>query len=131
MLPTQNRLAKKRDFDLLFKYGRWERTPLLSIKSLVLAQKRKYFPKKENFDNYEKQLRIAVSVGLKFSKKAVERNRMKRQLQEIVREFLKGSQLKSGYYIMIMPEKKLSERSFAEIRQELELLLNKINIFSS
>lgn len=90
-----------------------------------------YFPKKENFDNYEKQLRIAVSVGLKFSKKAVERNRMKRQLQEIVREFLKGSQLKSGYYIMIMPEKKLSERSFAEIRQELELLLNKINIFSS
>ena len=87
MLPVQNRLKKVRDFNLLVKRGFWRKGELVDIKYLELAKNRAYFPKKEDADAYAVQLKFAFAVGIKISKLAVERNRIKRQLREIARLF--------------------------------------------
>lgn len=129
VLNKDYRLAKKRDFDLLLKHGIFINGENLSIRVLNLAQNKKYFPKKENINNFEKQLRIAFSVGLKISKKAVERNRVKRQMSEAVRLLMKEQGVKTGFYLLFIAKPKILEKSYAEISEEINLLLKKGNLF--
>ncbi|MEK7625497.1 MAG: ribonuclease P protein component [Patescibacteria group bacterium] len=123
MIPQENRLTKKRDFNLIISHGRWVSAPGLSLKALNLAENRNLFPKKEDPDKFEKQLKIAFSVGLKYSKKAVERNRMRRQISEVVRLHLKNSDLKPGFYLLFTAQPAMKNYNFAEISQKVKLLL--------
>ena len=123
MLPTENRLAKKRDFNLLISRGRWVSVPDLSMKVFDLAKNRNLFPKKEDPDKFEKQLRIAFSIGLKYSKKAVERNRTRRQISEVVRLLLKNNELRTGYYLMFTAQPSMKKYNYAEISEKVKLLL--------
>ena len=97
MLPQEHRLKKVRDFNLILKNGIFIRGNFLDIKILDL-KKVKNFPKRENSEEFKTQLKIAFAVGLKISGSAVKRNRIKRQLREIVRLLLKDQKIKSGYY---------------------------------
>lgn len=128
MALKDTRLAKKRDFDLLLKYGRWANGQFLDAKYLELVKIRNFVPKKEDGDKFVLQLRIAYAVGLKISKKAVERNRLKRQLREAIRLLEKGFGLKTGFYILFTPKKTLLGKNFAEISDETKVLLKKIKI---
>ncbi|MDA3815635.1 MAG: ribonuclease P protein component [Patescibacteria group bacterium] len=80
MLPRKHRLKSKKEIDELFKSGKAVRNSFLFLKY------------KEN--NLESS-RFAFSVGLKYSKKAVERNNIKRTLRESLKPFLKS--VKPGY----------------------------------
>ena len=131
MPTTDYRLAKKRDFNLILKYGQWIGGSFLTIKWLKLANFKAYFPKKEDPDKFEKQLRIAFSVGLKIDKKAVARNRVKRQIREVVRLLIKDSRIKSGYYLMFVPKPAIKDKNYSEISQEAELLLRRAGVLSS
>ncbi len=122
MIPTENRLTKKRDFDLIVSHGRWVSAPDLSLKVLNLAENRNLFPKKEVPDKFEKQLKIAFSVGLKFSKKAVERNRLRRQIQEVVRLHLKNGDLKNGFYLLFTAQPGMKNYNYAKISEKVKLL---------
>lgn len=113
---------------MLLKHGRWANGPFLDVKYLELAKNRNLVPKNENVDKFVKQLRLAYAVGLKISKKAVERNRLKRQLREAVRILGKEFGLQAGFYIMFTPKKTLLGKSFAEISQETKVLLQKIKV---
>jgi ribonuclease P protein component len=128
MNSKTNRLAKKRDFDLLFKYGRWVNGQALDLRYLELAKNKDYVPQKENVDKFVSQLRLAYSVGLKLSKKSVDRNRIKRRLREVVRLLEKEKAFKGGFYLLLVPKKNFVDKSLAEISQETKLLLQKINI---
>lgn len=128
MFPKENTLTKKRDFDLVMKYGRWISGPDLGLKVLELARVRQFFPQKEDPDNFEKQLRLAISVGLRISKKAVDRNRLKRQIREIVRPMLVSGALRGGFYIMIVPQPRVIEKNFAEISDEIKLLFSRAKL---
>jgi ribonuclease P protein component len=103
MLQQENRLTKDRDFNLIIKYGQWINGRILDVKFLELAKNQKFFPKKENPESFQKQLRIAISVGLKFHKSAVIRNRARRQIREVIRLMIKDSQIKNGFYILVVP----------------------------
>lgn len=129
MLHANNRLTKKRDFDLVLKYGRWVNGSCIDLKYLELAKFKNYFPKKEDPDNFKKQLRLGIIVGIKVSKSAVVRNRFKRQMREVVRLNIKNGSLSGGFFVMLVARPQIKEKNYAEISEEINLLLKKAKIF--
>jgi|WetSurMetagenome_2_1015567.scaffolds.fasta_scaffold151331_1 ribonuclease P protein component len=88
MLPYKNRLIKRTDFEKVYKYGRLFYFENVAVKII-----------KNGID----ESRIGFSVGIKFSKKAVERNRAKRQLREILRKML--AKIEKGADVVVMIKK--------------------------
>jgi len=115
-----------RDFNLLMKNGRWANGTFIDLKYLPLENVP--VPKKENIENFKKQLRIAATVGLKVSKSAVKRNRARRQMREVVRLLMKEEKLKSGVYLLFVAKKDILKKEYAEISEEMKLLLKKSNL---
>ena len=128
MLQQSNRLAKVRDFNLIMKYGRWANGLFLDLKYLNLAKVKDHFPKKEPVDKFVNQLRLAFTVGLKISKSAVKRNRVKRQMREVARLLIKGERLREGHYLLFVARKTILDKSYAERSGEIELLLKRSGI---
>lgn len=83
MLSQENRLKKPKDIDLTFSQGRTTKSGFLFLKFLY------------NKERMHQPTRIAFMVGLNFSKKAIQRNKMKRWMRVAVREHL--DQLPIGY----------------------------------
>lgn len=108
MLSKINRLTKKKDFQEVFKNGRLITGRLIWLKY-----------KKNNTDF----TRAGFIVGLKISKKATERNKIKRRLRSAFRHFLKEL---SGYDIIIGAKPEIKEKKLSEIIRALEDLLLKI-----
>lgn len=130
MLNQANRLTKTRDFNLLLKYGRWVNGSVIDLRLLPLAKAGEFFPlpKKVDADNFKIQLRLATTVGLKISKSAVVRNRVKRRVREAVRLLIKDNKLRPGYYGMLVAKKGILDKEYAEISQEIKVLFEKANI---
>lgn len=61
--------------------------------------------------------RFAVAAGLKVSKKAVDRNRIKRQVRAIVHEHL--LEISAGYDVLLIVRKEALEKKTSEIEVEL------------
>lgn len=125
MLKQENRLKKVRDFNLLMDKGKWINSPNFSLKVLELAENRDYFPKNEDPDKFEKQLKIAFTVGLKVSRKAVERNRLKRQMREVVRLVDQEKGLGIGKHLLFVAKPSALGLDFSKISEEIKLLLKK------
>lgn len=110
MLEIKHRLKSPRQIENVFKKGKSTRSGFLFLK---------YCPNK--FRNS----RIAFSVGVKFSKKAVDRNRAKRILRSEMKKNL--SKLKPGFDIVIF----LGQISPKEFEKEnIEASLKKALTFS-
>ena len=128
MFTKDNHLAKVRDFNLVLKQGFWVNSQFLSLKVLDLAKNVNYFPKKEDVEKFKKQLKIAINIGLKVSKSAVVRNRAKRQIKEVVRLQMKENHIREGFYLFFVAKPNIKEKSFAEISEEVGLLLQRAKV---
>lgn len=128
MLKPENRLKKVRDFNLLLKHGRWIKGGFVDLNYLFLANKSNLFPKKADALEFGQQLKVAFAVGLKISKSAVKRNRLRRQIREVVRLFIKSKRIPNGYYLLFVARAGSLSKSYAEISQEIEFLLKKSKI---
>jgi len=128
MLKPTNRLAKIRDFNLVIKHGKWVASDLLSIKWLKLAEIQQLFPKKEDPAKFKKQLRLAIVVGLKVDKRAVVRNRLKRQMREVVRLLVKEDKIKNGYYLLFVAKPRVVGNDYEIIKHEILGLLKRIHL---
>lgn len=95
MLQQDNRLRKLRDFNLVMKHGQWVSGQFLDVKALELAKNQNYFPKKEDPESFKKQLKLAIAAGLKVHKSAVKRNRVRRQIREVLRLLIKDGAIKA------------------------------------
>ena len=124
-MQQENRLRKLRDFNLVMKHGQWVNGRFLDIRVLELAKNQAYFPKKEDLNTFKKQLKLAIAVGLKVHKSAVKRNKLKRQISEVLRLLLKDGQIKNGYYILVVARKDVLDKDYAEISQEIKVLLSR------
>lgn len=103
MLPFKNRLVKRKDFDKIQQRGNFFSEANIAIKIVK---------------NDLPDSRIGVIVGLKFSKKAVERNHAKRQIRDLAQKSL--PHLKKGFDIMIMIRKKEGEKIiFKKLEQNI------------
>ncbi len=131
MLKPEHRLSKTRDFNLLMKHSRWVNGRFIDVKVVNLAQIQPYFPKKEDLDKFKNQLRLAITVGLKVSKSAVKRNRSRRKVSEVLRLLVKDGRLKTGHYLLFVAKKDILIKNYAEISEEVTLLLNKGKLFNT
>ena len=111
MLAKENRIRKKNDFEEIFKQGR-------GVKKNSL-----YFKIKEND---LKISRFGFIVGKNFSKKAVQRNRIKRRLREVVKNFL--PQIKKGFdvVVVVLPGE---ENDFEKLKNTVEKVLKELKLF--
>ena len=123
MLPLDNRLKKLRDFNLVTKYGRWINGTFLDLKVLNLAKNQNYFPPKEDPERFAQQLKVAFAVGLKVSKKAVIRNRLRRQLREAVRLSFKDAEPQPGFFVLVVAKKETLNKEYQALATEIHTLL--------
>ncbi len=103
MLPKINRLTKERDFNQIHKFGIFVGENFLAIKF-----------KKNNLDIS----RFGFLVGTKISKKAVQRNLIKRRLRESVKSKL--NKIKPGYDIVFFTKPEIVNKSYSEINKAVE-----------
>lgn len=123
MLPRENSLKHDRDFETLFAEGKFVSG------SLVNAQIWEIDPEKYPRRKYSlEDLKIGFVVSKKLSKSAVTRNRIKRQIREVVRLILKKTKLKTGYFLLILAKKEILEADYSEIEKSIEQLLRRIGI---
>ena len=111
MLPKNNRLKREKDFQEVMKRGKGLRGDFLFLKFL-----------KNNF----KITRVGFIVSRKITKKASQRNRIKRRLREGVRGGL--TKLKKGYDLVFIAQKGIEKKKFFEIKEEIDQLLKKVKL---
>lgn len=113
MLPQDNRLVKRSDFTRIHKKGRYISGGFLSVKVLK---------------NDLKNSRFAFIVSTKVSKKAVDRNALKRQLREVVRAEL--PRIKPGFDVVFFTQKEALEKTFEQKTKTVRFLLNKAKLYT-
>lgn len=109
MLPKENRLKKRDEFNLVFKEGRSVGNKFLEIKKKSVKGKK-----------------IAFVAPVKVFKKATERNRVKRKLRESFRPFL--SRIDSDIGLIFIARKSIRSKSVEEIEEIVEDLLVRLKI---
>lgn len=97
MLPFKNRLTKRKDFEKIQKNGQFFSDANVALKIM---------------ENGGHDSRVGFVAGMKFSKKAVERNQIKRQMRDIFQKHL--PKLKGGLDIVVMIRKREDERIYLE-----------------
>lgn len=105
MLPKENRLRSKKDFDDVFKKGKGFKEDFLYLKFA---------------DNDLGFSRFGFIVSQKVSKRAVVRNRLKRAMRALVRT--KMPKIKPGVDVVMIAISGLENKDF----WELEAIFNKV-----
>lgn len=103
MLSLENRITKNKDFEEVHKKGDFFSFGLVFLKI-----------KKNNLG----YTRFGISIGLKFSKKAVERNKIKRKLRFILGQELPS--VKKGFDIVVGIKKRNDFPNNQELKQDIE-----------
>ncbi|WP_377474341.1 MAG: ribonuclease P protein component [Microcoleus anatoxicus] len=120
MLPEANRLKHRKDFSAVYRKGMRRNSAHLSLRALRKPKSAlKAQPTAEKF--LQQPTRTGISISLKVSKRAVVRNRIKRQIRAALRQLL--PRLKFGWDLVIVVRPIAQECNYAEILQELEQLL--------
>lgn len=118
MFSWKNRLTKKRDIEITIKQGKRRRGRLCHL--VLWNTDPKQFPLRE----YNRSdIKIAVVVGKKVSKKAVQRNRLKRQTREIIKQVLKESLLRPGTFVVCTIQPNALGATFQELKDDVYALL--------
>jgi ribonuclease P protein component len=112
MLARSNRLVKTKDIEQTFKQGKSFYGKNLGIKVK---------------SNKLELSRFAIIVSSKISKKAVERNIIKRRLREILR--LENKYLKVGYDLIIVTLPTILGAKQVEIKKELITTLQRAKLY--
>lgn len=108
MLPKINRIKKKKDFEEVFKNGAGFKIPSLILR---VVKNRLEFS------------RVGIIVSQKVSKKAVERNKIRRRLSEITRAEFEN--IKPGFDLVFIALAAAKAKEFSEIKKDAEGLLKK------
>lgn len=100
MLAKENRLRKDKDIKQAYKKGRFVNLDWLTLKVAP-----------NNLDT----TRFAFLIGVKVSKKAVIRNRIKRQVSEVMR--LKISEISKGYDVLVIVKPQAVGKEYRDIEK--------------
>lgn len=123
MIPKENRLKHMKDFDILFKEGKFVSGKFITVKIWKIDPDK--YPKRK----YEKDsLKIGFVVGLKVNKGAVKRNRLKRQMREVIRLLLKDNEIKKGYMIAIVAKPVMMDQDYSEIEKDIVSVFKKAKL---
>jgi len=109
MLATPHRLKKSREFGVVYRKGSRQ-----SAKYLVLRTYR------SGVNTYKRPIRIGFSISQKVSKRAVVRNRIKRQLRAVCRQLL--PELQPGWDVVIVVQTAAVQCDYLQFLQQLRKL---------
>ena len=153
-LPKQNRLRSSRDFSRVYRKGKKAATKHLVLRALkITALKITAKPEDREAEGSAIKSRqrlltaerhkdersvdegssalsscFGVSISKKVSKRAVVRNRIKRQIKAILRE--KIPDIRPGWQIVIVVRPSAVECDFADFLRELNDLLKKLKLLA-
>lgn len=113
MLPKINRLHSDKEIKNLVRTGQNFFLPELLLK----YQK-----------NPENRTKIAFVISAKVDKRAVVRNRLARQLREILYSQIKN--IKNGYSLLIIAKKKALALDFKTLQKQIFFALNKARLYN-
>ncbi|MDJ0595395.1 MAG: ribonuclease P protein component [Pleurocapsa sp. MO_226.B13] len=117
-LPKAHRLSNRRDYRAVYEQGIRRYSPHLTLIALLT--------KPETISLT--QSKFGISISKKVSKKAVVRNRIKRQIKGIVRSKLK--EIAPGWKIVIVVKPKAIECKYEHFLRELEELLKQAKVIN-
>ncbi|MFA6306529.1 MAG: ribonuclease P protein component [Patescibacteria group bacterium] len=112
MLARRLRLAKEKDFKRIFKLGKSSYAKIFGIK--VLANKLEVN-------------RYGIVISANVSKKATDRNKLKRQLRAIIKEF--DEKIIQGFDLVIIVAPAVLSQKYEFIKSELKKLLVALKLF--
>ncbi len=113
MLPFKNRLTKKKDFERVQRGGTFFSDGNIAVKISK---------------NDLRETRVGIIVGVKFSKKATERNQAKRWLREIFQREMR--RLRKGADIAVMVRRRDKEPlRLREVTKNVVRVLEKSRLF--
>ncbi len=107
MLAKPQRL-EKRQVEYILKKGQSSTSKLFILKFT---------------ENNEEKSKYATIISSKISKKAVERNKLRRQIYEIIRTALKESTPEKNLNLVLIPKKQILSSSFEEIQEDIKEII--------
>lgn len=123
MIPRAYRLKHMKDFDILFKEGRFVRGEFVNAKVWKID------PTKYERRNYSTDdLKIGFVVSKKVNKRAVVRNKIKRRMREAMRLILKENELETGYHVSFMAAPEAEGATFEQIMEDVMSVLKKARV---
>ena len=108
MLKEQNRIKKRKEFGYIHKNG----NPIFGTNMVLLFTENKF-----------KKVRVGFSVSKKVGKAHI-RNKIKRQLRAIVREYMPNILTSTNYVIIAKPT--IVDLSFDKMKKECVKLFTKV-----
>ncbi|PSB08265.1 ribonuclease P protein component [filamentous cyanobacterium CCP2] len=116
-LPKLHRLRHRQDFSTVHHLGIKRTTPHLILRALALS------PSKQNglVAGTIPPTRLGISVSQKVSKRAIVRNRIKRQIQAAFRQLL--PEVAAGWQLVVVVKPNAIECDYEEFLRELKQLL--------
>lgn len=112
MFRKENRISRNKDFDRVFKTGQSFYGQVLSLKAA-----------KNDLDIN----RFGILISTKVSKKAVIRNRYKRQLREVMRQ--ENAHLNQGYDIVFVVFPSILDKDYLELTKIVKKGLKKLSLY--
>lgn len=112
MLARQYKLKKDNDFKRVFGKGKYCQGDFIRLKY-----------SENNLDSS----RLAIIVSAKVVKKAVERNAIKRRMEEILR--LNWQNIKQGFDIILLIQSEIKGKDYSEIEAEIISLFKRIKLW--
>lgn len=114
MLPQPNRLKKAKEVEKVFKTGKSVFDPVCGFKFLP---------------NNLSVSRFAIMVGIKISKSAVKRNRLRRQIREII--YPNIFKIKTGFDFVFIVRPEAKEADYQVLEKVILSGLKKFRLISS
>jgi len=111
MLDRSNRLLNDKDFARIFAKGKFASTGAVTLKAVP---------------NGAEKSRFGFVVGTKVSKRAVERNKAKRRMREIIRKnekFVKG-----GFDLVFVAKKEILTIEFAVLETMMANVVDRLGL---
>jgi len=112
MLAKENRIRLNKEFDRVFKTGQSFYAKAIGIKTA---------------SSDLKYARFGILVGLKVSKKAVIRNKVRRQIRAIISQELPKLKPEKDIAIIVFPL--ILEKNFEEIKKTLIFGFKKLDLY--
>ena len=119
-LPKAHRLRNRQDYRAVYDRGIRRYSPHLTLVALFSQAQANLVSNSETM--------IGVSISKKVSKKAVVRNRIKRQIKSVIRAKL--TEMAPGWKIVIVVKPKAVECKYEHYLRELEELLKQATIIN-
>lgn len=112
MFNQNNRLRKTKEIEKTFKNGKSFYNDILGFKVLK---------------NDLQESRFCVIISAKVSKKAAERNKIKRRIRSII--IGKITEIKKGFDVIVIVNKNIINLDFSRLEEEIYFSFKKIGIY--